>query len=178
MPTSLKDGALILAHPHLNDPNFKRALLLIFSYDKQAGAQGFILNKPSNKKLGEIAPDFIKTPLEQFAVNYGGPVNPESLFLLGFEIKDDGYKLHFFNSSDEALSAVNAGIFLMVFVGCSSWVTGQLENEIINNDWLRCPIPLQAVIKSDLSEVWSDAIPRINPEWKIIAMAPDNPSLN
>ncbi len=174
----IKIGSLFLAHPKLDDPNFRRTVILIFTYEPDKGAQGFILSRPLKKKLADVSPDFVGTPLADTPVFFGGPVDPESFFLLGMESKDGELLFHFFHNPNEAVSATNAGIRVMAFLGCSAWIQGQLEIECSNHDWIQSPIPITNAIEADFTEFWGRIVSRMSPQWKLIADAPDDSSLN
>ena len=50
-------GSLLLAHPSLRDPNFRRAVVLM-SVHNSDGAMGVVLNRPLGKRLGELNGEF------------------------------------------------------------------------------------------------------------------------
>jgi len=45
-------GQLLLAHPGLQDPNFRRTVILLSVHNAE-GAMGVVLNRPLDKQLGE-----------------------------------------------------------------------------------------------------------------------------
>ena len=68
-------GKLLISEPFLNDPNFKRTIILLIENNEE-GALGFILNKPTELTLKDAIenyPDFDTT------VYYGGPVQLNTL---------------------------------------------------------------------------------------------------
>ena len=46
-------GQLLLAHPVLRDPNFRRTVVLLSGHDAE-GAMGVVLNRPLGKQLGDL----------------------------------------------------------------------------------------------------------------------------
>jgi len=50
-------GALLVASPTLDDPNFARSVVLLLDHDGD-GALGVILNRPSEVAAGDVAPQF------------------------------------------------------------------------------------------------------------------------
>ncbi|HEX3818298.1 MAG TPA: YqgE/AlgH family protein, partial [Chthoniobacterales bacterium] len=50
-------GQLLVAHPSLRDPNFRRSVLFISSHDIEEGAIGVILNRPLDKQVSELVPE-------------------------------------------------------------------------------------------------------------------------
>ncbi len=64
---------LLIAAPHLNDPNFKRAVALIVEHTEK-GAMGFIINRPLQTPLASVIEyKSVEIP-ENIPVWYGGPV--------------------------------------------------------------------------------------------------------
>src|SRR6266404_3822065 len=49
-PRSLA-GSLLVAHPNMLDPNFRRAVLFISAHDPEDGAIGVIVNRPLDKSV-------------------------------------------------------------------------------------------------------------------------------
>ena len=54
-------GSLLLAHPVLRDPNFRRTAVLMSTHGPE-GAMGVVLNRPLGKRLGELKVDFSLGP--------------------------------------------------------------------------------------------------------------------
>ena len=50
-------GSLLLAHPALQDPNFRHAVILMSEHNDE-GAMGVVLNRPEEKRLGALSGDF------------------------------------------------------------------------------------------------------------------------
>jgi putative transcriptional regulator len=44
-------GQLLVAHPSMLDPNFRRSVLFISSHDESEGAVGVIINRPLDKHV-------------------------------------------------------------------------------------------------------------------------------
>ena len=47
-------GSLLLAHPAMKDPNFRRSVVLMSAHNAE-GAMGVVLNRPLGKRLGELS---------------------------------------------------------------------------------------------------------------------------
>ena len=54
--TSPSVGKLLISEPFLNDPNFKRSVILLAEHIEE-GTLGFILNQPSTLLLKDLVPD-------------------------------------------------------------------------------------------------------------------------
>ncbi len=70
-----KAGRLLVSEPYLPDPNFERTIILLCEHNTE-GTVGFVLNKPSLSKLGELIKDLGQ--LENI-VCMGGPVQQDTL---------------------------------------------------------------------------------------------------
>ena len=46
-------GHLLIASPHLGDPNFARSVVLIVQH-QPAGALGLVLNQPSTRTIADV----------------------------------------------------------------------------------------------------------------------------
>jgi len=57
-------AALLLAHPAMRDPNFRRLCRADVGPQRE-GAMGVVLNRPMGKRLGELSGDFALGPLAQ-----------------------------------------------------------------------------------------------------------------
>jgi putative transcriptional regulator len=74
-------GQLLLASPSLQDPNFRRAVVLIGAHSED-GAMGVVLNRPSTTTVGEVVPQLEPAVADDETVYVGGPVQPHSIVFL------------------------------------------------------------------------------------------------
>src|SRR4051812_5635172 len=119
-------GALLLAHPSLRDPNFRRAVVLMSAHGPE-GAMGVVLNRPLGRRLGELKGDFALGPLAGVPLCQGGPVEDKQLVLVAWQTREDGFRLHFGIEPDKALQLLDEdGTTLRAYVGYSGWSAGQL----------------------------------------------------
>lgn len=57
-PSSLSlAGSLLIAHPALLDPNFKKTVLFLSKHDAEEGAFGLVLNRPAERSVRDLLPD-------------------------------------------------------------------------------------------------------------------------
>ena len=70
-------GSLLLAHPILRDPNFRKTAVLMSTHGPD-GAMGVVLNRPLGKRLGELKGDFALGPLASTPIFWAGPCRPTS----------------------------------------------------------------------------------------------------
>ncbi len=93
--------------------------------------------------------------------------------------KGEGLKFNHnvaFEQSSEVASQKRSSI--CAFIGYAGWGAGQLEAEMEQKAWL-LQKPSRSVLKLDrLPRLWFDIMRRLGPWYKMLAAAPDDPSLN
>lgn len=82
-------GCLLVAAPTLEDPNFRRAVVLLLAYD-EAGALGVVLNRPSETPLAEIVPSWAAHASTPDVLFSGGPVQQNAAICVGRPDVPDG----------------------------------------------------------------------------------------
>src|SRR5436189_1101340 len=93
-PQSLA-GSLLVAHPNMLDPNFRRAVLFISAHDPDDGALGVIINRPLDKHVADLVNEEPPAGLADVPVFLGGPVGRTQLMFAAFEWqKGEGLKLN------------------------------------------------------------------------------------
>jgi putative transcriptional regulator len=169
-------GYLLIAHPNMLDPNFRRSVLFISAHDPEDGAVGVIINRPLDKPLADVVTEAPPPGLADVPVFLGGPVGKNQLMIAAFEWqKGEGLKLNHkvaLAETDEDSAAVCA------FVGYAGWNAGQLEAELEQKAWL-VRKPSRSLLRPDrLRQLWFDIMRGLGPWYKLLAAAPDDPSLN
>jgi len=168
----------LVAHPSMLDPNFRRTVLFISAHDPNDGAMGVIINRPLDKNVADLVTEVPPQNLADVPVFLGGPVGNNQLMLAAFEWqKGSGLKLNhhaltgFSESSDDTLS-------IRAFLGYAGWSAGQLEAEMKQKAWI-VQKPNRATLKFErLSRLWFDIMNKLGPWYRMLAAAPDDPSLN
>ena len=174
-------GSLLLAHPGLLDPNFRRAVVLLSAHTND-GAMGVIINRPLGKTLADISADFALGELADVPVFCGGPVSDKQVILSAWEAaQEEGmFKLYFGLDPEKAseLKRSHEGVELRAFLGYSGWNEGQLERELQQNAWVVAPVDGELLHGDEGPAMWRDFLGRISPELRLLAEAPDNPEVN
>ena len=174
-------GSLLLAHPGLKDPNFRRAVVLLSAHDEE-GAMGVVLNRSSGKTLAQLDEGFRGGLLADVPVFDGGPVQPDRLLICGLQMHPDGegFRLHFGlePAAAESLVLTDEDVTLRAFMGYSGWGAGQLEHELEHGTWAVSPIPADMMIYAQDDALWRGLLSLISHEWKLLAEEPDDPSVN
>jgi putative transcriptional regulator len=173
-------GSLLVAHPNMLDPNFRRAVLFLSAHTPDDGALGIILNRPLEKHVSEVVSDAPLNALDKVPVFFGGPVGRDRLTFASLEWKTgEGLRLNHNVDVDEANKQIgkNPGS-IRAFIGYAGWSAGQLEAEMKQNAWV-IRRPDRATTKLDrLPKLWFDIMSGLGPWFKLLAAAPDDPSLN
>jgi len=80
-------GSLLVAHPNMVDPNFRRTVLFVSEHEPAEGALGVIINRPLDRPVAELVSGTPPSGLENVPVFLGGPVGKNQLMLAAFEWK-------------------------------------------------------------------------------------------
>src|SRR5438034_10019315 len=78
-------GSLLVAHPNMLDPNFRRTVLFISAHDPNDGALGVIINRPLEKQVADLVTDVPPEGLADVPVFLGGPAAKNQLRLAAFD---------------------------------------------------------------------------------------------
>jgi putative transcriptional regulator len=171
-------GSLLLAHPAMRDPNFRRCVVLMSVHNAE-GAMGVVLNRPLGKRLGELSGDFALGPLASVPLFNGGPVQTDQLVLAAWQVQSDGFRLHFGIDPDKAqILLAEEGTHIRGFMGYSGWSAGQLENEMQQRTWIVAEVPEDLLTHSQDEGLWKTVLGREGAEWRLLAEEPENPDLN
>jgi len=160
------------------DPNFRRAVLFISAHDPDDGAIGIIINRPLDKSVADLVTEVPPQNLADVPVFFGGPVGNDQLMLAAFEWqKGEGLKMNH-HALDAYTEAAGDPPAVRAFLGYAGWSAGQLETEMKQKAWI-VQKPSRATLKFErLSRLWFDIMNKLGPWYRMLAAAPDDPSLN
>ncbi len=182
-PPPSRQGRLLVAAPGLEDPNFRRAVLLMLEHSPE-GALGLVLNRPTPLVSREALPAGLADlmPMEE-RVFQGGPVQPEAVILLAdFEDASRAATIAFGSvgvvNPDAGSTAHGAVRAIRAFGGYSGWGAGQLEEELEEDAWVDAPADAEDVFTQDHRGLWGRVLERKGGSWRLIARMPDDPSVN
>ena len=181
--SQLAPGVLLVAHPMLGDPNFRRSVVLICEHSPE-GSFGLILNRPLDLELGDVVDGLAGDDL----LSLGGPVQQDTL--------------HFLHRHDDVLEGAIpvmegvhwGGDFEMVktlvwaeqasprdlrfFLGYAGWSAGQLEEEVDEGGWFLTPATDDLVFADAPQQLWRTVLRRMGGEYALLANFPDDPRMN
>jgi putative transcriptional regulator len=174
-------GSLLVAHPNMLDPNFRRTVLFISEHDPNEGALGVIINRPLDRQVADLVTDTPPTGLAEVPVFLGGPVGKNQLMFAAFEWnKGDGIRLSHNVALEQASTAPGEKnlVTICAFVGYAGWGAGQLESEVKQKAWLLQKANPSLLKLDRLPNLWFEIMRSLGPWYKMLAAAPDDPSLN
>ncbi len=178
-------GRLLLAEPFMEDPYFKRSVVLLAEYNKEEGAFGFILNKPLEITVNDIIKDF---PEFYAPVFMGGPVQTDSLFYMHNqgEFIENSVKicdnLYWSGNYEQLKQMINDQLIfpneVKFFIGYSGWDYDQMLNEVEQESWIITENKYQTIRELNNDNLWHASLESLGGKYALLANFPENPSLN
>lgn len=169
----LELGDLLVAPPTMQDPRFKKSVVILLHHDDD-GSLGLCMNKPTSYCLDKISEQLGIFPQIQFPLFWGGPVSPGTIWMLHSAEWSSKRTLSIsaqwsMTSNEDMFHKVAEGDlpkYFRFFHGFCSWQSSQLEKEILGDEpwhpkssWLivnqPCAIEL---LESDLDSTWEEYI--------------------
>jgi putative transcriptional regulator len=177
-------GRLLLSEPYLADPNFERTTVLLTEHN-DTGSVGFILNKPSDSRVGEIMGDLKSIDSRIFI---GGPVEQDTLhYIHRIESLEDAIEiqagLFWGGNFDQLVSMVDTHQVLTTdvkfFLGYSGWSPGQLDEELKIESWIVSDVASeQLIFETDPEQMWKQAMRGLGGRFTIYSNYPADPRMN
>ncbi len=177
-------GRLLVSGPYLNDPYFRRTVVLLCEHDHE-GSFGFVLNRFVDTDIADIMENM---PPVLSRVSIGGPVQSGSLYYLhtlGPRIEGsvsvvDG--VHMGGDFEQLRSALatdpKLGRHVRFFIGYSGWGQDQLQKELNERAWLVTPANKRRVMNTNVSNLWADTLRSMGRAYAPLANFPEDPALN
>ena len=163
-------GKFLIAMPAMGDPRFERSVVLICSHSDE-GSMGLIVNKPMpdlafSRLLDQIGIAHGDS-VPSLSIQYGGPVEPGR----GFVLHGDGWTsaagtmkvpggMAMTATQDvlEALARGTGPAQAFLALGYAGWGPGQLESELLRNDWLTADAATEVIFGADQGGKWAAAL--------------------
>lgn len=184
-------GCLLVATPQLEDPNFRRAVVLLVEHEPGEGSLGIVLNRPTGLEVDRVLPPWAALVTGPSVVFQGGPVALDSALALARVPGSDeppGWRAL---TDDSAISRVglvdleaHPGLLaaevvqLRVFAGYAGWGGGQLQDEVEQGAWYVLPAEPADVFVDDPERLWPDVLRRQGGDLAFVATYPEDPTLN
>ena len=164
-------GSLLVAHPDLRDPNFRRTIIFLSQHIPEEGATGFVLNRPIPFEAdgGPKAPAY-----------FGGPVEAGKMLLTSLQWRENPSMVAFraFNGGEEDESRRGWEDGLRLFAGYSGWSVGQLEQELEQNAWLLLTPTRELIEMKNPDTAWKNIMRASGPFFHLLSDAPEDPCQN
>ena len=191
MGSDPRAGRLLVATPLLEDPNFRRAVVLLVEHEITEGTLGIVLNRPTQIGVDQVLEQWTDLATEPSVVFKGGPVSPNSALALALIPGTDepaGWR-----ALDGAPALARLGLLdldapprllapavqsLRVYAGYAGWSPGQLEAEIDEGAWYLVAAQPRDVFAADPAKLWREVLRRQEGELAFLATYPDDPGLN
>jgi putative transcriptional regulator len=180
----LTAGILLIAHPFLKDPSFKKTVVLICEHNTN-GNFGLALNKEINFTLDELMDGFDELKIPVFD---GGPVDLSAIHFLHQypDLIADSVLIAeniYWNGNFETvkLCIKNKQIDInkiKFFIGYSGWDAGQLQAEITEQSWLTVKATTQLVFDTEKKNIWKNSVLQMGGDYKMLINFPSDPQLN
>lgn len=177
---NLAAGVLLLAHPTMEDPRFRRTVILLSAH-AEGGSLGVVLNNPTGRTLGEFDAGLEKSALADTPLYTGGPVAAGQIILAAWKWTelDSSFQLYFGIDGEKAgkLQENSPEFKLRGFLGHAGWSEGQLEAECEQGAWLVAPLS-RTIDTVEGDAMWRSLIGEVSPEMRLLADEPEDPSIN
>jgi putative transcriptional regulator len=157
-------GHLLIAPPHLVDPNFARSVVLLIQHDRE-GAFGVILNRPTDRTIRDVWKEVRGAECEcRQGVHLGGPVTGPLVALhaepaLGEIQVMDGVFCSMAADKIEELVGADRSL-VRFYAGYAGWGKGQLEGEMQAGSWLTTPALAENVFGTPPAALWRTVLRR------------------
>ncbi len=164
-------SSLLVAMPQLDDPNFKRAVVLLVHHGS-GGSFGIVLNRALDLTIGELMQNSgIQWPAGIGSVGWGGPVQPERGWVV---FGDDGAAIE--PREDDDVATLQQGIRVTgslemlrtvanqppsdvrLFLGYAGWGAEQLESELADGAWLLAPLRREFIFDTAEDAMWEAVV--------------------
>lgn len=165
----------LVAAPHLKDPNFQSAVILMIEHTDEEGSLGLVINRKAEVDLGTVLTEMelrVPSPVDiqtHPPLLYGGPVSPERGWILhtpdwsGPETIEVASGLSLTSSLDilESIATGTGPSKYRFCLGYAGWGPYQLVGEIKAGAWITVPFSVDLVFDVNLDERWHISLGRL-----------------
>ena len=179
-----KAGKLLISEPFMQDPYFKRSVILLTEHNEN-GSFGLIINKPIPMYLNEAIEN---APAFDSRLSLGGPVQKETLHYLhrlgnivpnSTEVMDGVFWGGDFDTIKELIEAgkIQPGD-IRLFVGYAGWAEGQLDSEMKSKSWIVAKAEKKLLFTEKPENLWNSILENMGGSYAYMVNLPEDPRLN
>ncbi|MGI8632773.1 MAG: YqgE/AlgH family protein [Solirubrobacterales bacterium] len=176
-------GKLLVASPTIDDPNFRRSVVLITEHGED-GAMGLVLNRRSEITVSDGVPELGHIPDLDDQLHLGGPVQPTGVIVVAEFLAADGVAVPVFGSvgllaADAEAEEISESVSrARAFAGHAGWGADQLRAEMDEESWFVAAARTSDLFADDPQELWPRVLERMGGEYTLLSRLPDDPTLN
>jgi len=161
----LSKSMILVARPELVDPLYGSTILVVTPVGGDQHA-GFIVNRPSNIKLGQLFPDDGPSQKVVDPVYLGGPLSPQVVFALvqgkqspggqSFELMPGLYAAVDEDTVDRIIRTESQHARFVA--GLVMWKSGELSAEIERGAWYILPADAHLALQKPSQGLWEELV--------------------
>lgn len=167
-------GRFLVASPSMKDPTFERTVIFVAGHERDKGAVGMVINRPSNVSLAEVYRQLgIENAVqsdaaESTSIGWGGPVQTSHGYILHSTEEGKQWDVSLYNSERLAVTASPDIVYAyargegpehaLFVLGCAAWEPGQLEAELEQKWWLTAALDPNIIFSMDMLERYDAAL--------------------
>ncbi|WP_182358514.1 YqgE/AlgH family protein [Tomitella gaofuii] len=175
-------GSLLVSGTHLTEPVFRRSVIYVIE-NNDGGTLGMVLNRPSETPLVDGLPEWSEVCSPAKVFHLGGPVKLDGALCLGVLRRGVGI------DDVDGITRVDGRVVLIdvaadpldvaplvegarIFVGYSGWTFGQLDGELLRDDWMVFTSRPGDIIAPPQVDLWGRVLRRQPQPWAMLATHP------
>ena len=157
---------------------------MLITEHTEEGAAGLVLNRRSGTAVADAVPNLAPLVEDEELVYVGGPVQQEAVLCLAeFEDPEDAAILVLdhvgFVPGDGDFGLIAGGTRrARVFAGYAGWGPGQLETELEASSWIVEDATRVDLFADPDADLWGSILHAKGGIYRLIALMPDDPSVN
>ncbi len=167
LATDLSQPVMLVAAPELRDPVYGRSVLLVAPIGEDRHI-GFIVNRPTASRLGQLFPEDVPSQKVTGPVFFGGPTDSNKLFAIverpespggiSLQLASNLFSTFDRDTVDRIIRADPE--HARFFTGLVIWQSGELEQEIHRGLWYLAKPDASAVLRKPSGGLWEEMLDR------------------
>lgn len=172
----LEGGMLLVAKEGMQDPNFRKSVVLIAQHGEE-GTFGVVVNKETSFTLQDVVTGSDILARHSEPVYIGGPVALGTLLFIfrseaqrenAIKVFQDVYLSADIKQLERLLDTGQPHGALKVIAGHAGWAPGQLERELERGDWFLIRAHSGVMFDRPSERLWHDLIELLTGLWAAV----------